>query len=253
MDRAASIQAYSQYPGEGEYLWVPIAFLESTGETRKEATAHGVITVMGLRVNANLKARSLLELEEAEKRMHVAAFRYLIDELEKELRELAAGEEAEERKKTDNGLSGSFSATPAGKKIEREGTVEALCDGIVEDCRAILTRHEELPAEDFLDDGVYRYLVAESLETKDMGRYKFLLWLRGSEDAGKINVWKSLKECHREWNLLQQRRLAAAQGDERAALALDLCRSTGLVRREIEERNNFGQTPLMSAAADIER
>lgn len=210
---------------------------------------------MHVRVNANLKARSLTELEEAKKTMHVAAFRYLMGELDKELGELAGGEEAQERKKAD-ASSGLFGGTDfEGKRmISRGGTVEALCEGIMEDCRAILTKHEGLPAADFLDDGVYRYLVAEALETKDMGKIKFLLWLHGTEMAGRINAFKHLKACHREWNLMQQRRLAKLEeGEVRAAAALGLCRSTGLVRREIEERNNFGETPLMRAAADGER
>jgi hypothetical protein len=207
-----------------------------------------------VRVNANLKARSLTELEEAKKTMHVAAFRYLMGELDKELGELAAGEEAQERKKADAN-TGRFCGTDFdGNEIDREGTLEALCEGIMEDCRAILTKHEGLPAADFLDDGVYRYLVAEALETKDMGKIKFLLWLHGTEQAGRINAFKHLKACHREWNLMQQRRLAKLEeGEVRAAAALGLCRSTGLVRREIEERNNFGETPLMRAAADGER
>ena len=212
------------------------------------------LTQVHVRVNANLKARSPTELEEAKKTMHVASFRYLMGELDKELGELAAGEEAQERKKADT-YTGGFSVTDfEGNEIEREGTVEALCEGIMEDCRAILTKHEGLPAADFLDDGVYRYLVAEALETKDMGKIKFLLWLHGTEEAGMINVSKHLKACHREWNLMQQRRLAELEGGEvRSTAALGLCRSMGLVRREIEERNNFGETPLMRAAADGER
>ncbi len=206
-----------------------------------------------MRVNANLKARSLTQLKEAKKSMHVAAFRYLLCELEKELGELASGEEAQERKKAGT-KPGTYEWIDfEGKTIRREGTVEALILGITEDCRSILSKHEGFPAEDFLDDGAYRYLVAEALETKEMGKQKFYLWLRGAEEAGIINAWKHLKECHREWNLMQQRRLSELAGEERAAAALKLCRGTGLVRREIEERNHFGETPLMRAAADGER
>ena len=207
-----------------------------------------------MRVNANLKARSLAELEEAKKTMHVAAFRYLMGELDKELRELAVGSEAEERRMSDSGTGGFVGTDFEGNEIFREGGVEALCQGIMEDCGAVLRKHEGLPAEDFLDDGVYRYLVAEALETKEMGKTKFLLWLCGTEKAGSINAFKHLKQCQREWNLMQQRRLAEKEGgEERAAAALELCRGTGLVRRGMEERNHFGETPLMRAAADGER
>ncbi len=113
---------------------------------------------MLVRVNANVKARSLTELKWAKKTMHVAAFRYLMGELDKELRELAAGQEAQERTKADNitALFGVIDFELEGKQISRGGTVEALCEGIMEDCRAILTKHEGLPAADLLDDGVYR-------------------------------------------------------------------------------------------------
>ncbi len=53
---------------------------------------------------------------------------------------------------------------------------------------------------------------------------------------------------------MQQRRLTVLEeGGGRVAAALGLCRSTGLVRREIEVHNNVGETPLMRAAADGER
>jgi hypothetical protein len=93
---------------------------------------------------------------------------------------------------------------------------------------------------------------AESLETKDMGHYKFLLWLQGKDSTHFLSS-RNLKECHRQWNVLQQRKLALLEGEEQAKLALELCRSKGLIRATIEECNNFGETPFLAAAATGER
>ena len=203
-------------------------------------TEDGVVGKVRVRVNANLKARSLRELEEAKKNMHISAFRFLLTELEKELKELAAGEKAQEKKKSDPSCASYFS-------------VEELCNGIMIACSDILTKHESHEAADYLDDAVYRYLVAESLETKEMGKYKFLRWLHGTDSAGEINTYKDLKQCHREWNILQKRELSKLAGEERVQAALALCRSMGLVRIKIDEHNTFDETPLIRAAADGER
>jgi hypothetical protein len=153
-------------PTPAAYVFVPVSVLSPLLMQTEQVR---------VRVNTNLKARSLSELEEAKKSMHAAAFRYLISELERELRELASGGEAEERKKTDRSSDDVYVIELDGKEIKLESSMGALCVGIVEDCRDVLSKHEDLPAEDFLDDGMYRYLVAESLETKEMGKYKFLL------------------------------------------------------------------------------
>ena len=211
---------------------------------------------MRVRVNSNLKARSLRELEEEKKGMHIATFRYLIGELEQKLRELASGQQAEERKQMDTGINETWIVRRQGQEdIRHTGTVEALCEGIVEECRLILTKHERLDPEYYLNGDKYRYLVAESLETKEMGMFKFLLWLHSERKAGGISIYRNIKDCHREWNLLQHRKLALLKGEpeKQAEVALELCSSMGLVRSEIDERDNFGETPLIRAAAEGDR
>ena len=54
VDRGACIRDLSQYPGEVEYLWLPLSFLAPAGPAYYEATEDGLVLVVPLRVNANL-------------------------------------------------------------------------------------------------------------------------------------------------------------------------------------------------------
>ena len=200
-------------------------------------TAFGVLGKVRVRLNANLKARSLAELVAQKRIMHAAAFGYLISELDRDLRELVAGPAVAERMLTDQYAR------------EHDGSPTYLVERIIEECRSIHTKHSILETEQFLDDDMYRSLVAESLKVKDMGRAKFSLWLHGSETAWAIAP-KGLKAAWREWNMLQEQRLAALPKEEGAELALELCRSKGLLRSSVNESDSFGETPLLSAAGD---
>ena len=47
-----------QYPDEMEYLYVPCSFLEQHGARAVEATPAGVVELIPVRVNANLKTKT---------------------------------------------------------------------------------------------------------------------------------------------------------------------------------------------------
>jgi hypothetical protein len=202
-----------------------------------EVTTFGVLGKVRVRLNANLKARSLAELVAQKRIMHNAAFGYLISELERELREQLDGPDCLERMKTDQYAK------------EWDGNPTYLVDRIVEECREVQAKHGRVSTEDYLDDDVYRSLVSESLMVKDMGKDKFSLWLRGNETAWAITS-KGLKECSREWSMRQEQRLASLSEEEGVGMALGLCRSKGLLRSSVDERDVFGETPLLSAAGD---
>ena len=90
IDRGADISELSQYPGEREYLWVPCSFLEPHGAATAELAAGGVVTVVPVRVSANLKALTVEELHTQKKDMHLNASRYQLEELCCELKRIAA-------------------------------------------------------------------------------------------------------------------------------------------------------------------
>jgi hypothetical protein len=88
VDRGADIHEFSQYPGEAEYLWAPHAFLEPVGGNETLVTEHGVVEVIKVRANANLKAVTLEEYQGRKKEMHTASFNMLLQDLERELEEV---------------------------------------------------------------------------------------------------------------------------------------------------------------------
>jgi hypothetical protein len=73
VDRGASLERLSQYPGEKEILFPPVSFLEVAGETRMEVGPGGkTVRVVTLSVNANQACGTIEEMLGARKRLHVA-------------------------------------------------------------------------------------------------------------------------------------------------------------------------------------
>jgi hypothetical protein len=68
VDRGASIRDYSQYPGEDEYLFVPMSFVAPGGPRRLETTPEGVLHVIPVsnwtraRTHARTHARILMSV-----------------------------------------------------------------------------------------------------------------------------------------------------------------------------------------------
>ena len=63
VDRGAPLRWVSQYPGEDEIVMPPLSNLEVVGDARMEETDKGVIMVVPLRINVNLKSLTMDELQ----------------------------------------------------------------------------------------------------------------------------------------------------------------------------------------------
>jgi hypothetical protein len=205
-----------------------------------ECTKDGPVRMVPVRIDANLKALTIEELLMQKKAMHLNAFSFLVDEVERDLRALAEGDKAAERTRRDRTAS--------------EVTCRLLAERITAQCRSVLKRHEEVPPEQYVeDDGVNRLLVSESLDVVDMAKSKWDLWVGGGEAAQWL-LDRGLNSCRRQWQMLQERRLAGCgDGAERETLALALCRNKGLLRERVDEVDSFGEAPLLKAAADGDR
>lgn len=88
VDRGADIHDFSQYPAEKEYLWVPHAFLEPLGGNEMVTTPHGLVEVIKVRCNSNLKAVTVEEYQARKKDMHMSSFKIQLQDLEHELAEV---------------------------------------------------------------------------------------------------------------------------------------------------------------------
>ena len=80
VDRGADISEFSQYPGEQEYLWVPGAFMQPTGE-EIVATQWGLVRVILVQCNANLRAVRLEDYERRKKDLHMASIKLQMQDL----------------------------------------------------------------------------------------------------------------------------------------------------------------------------
>jgi hypothetical protein len=240
VDRGADIASFSQYTGEGEVLFAPMSFLAPDGPAQLEVTAHGIVSVVPLRVNVNLTMSTLEELIGRRKSGHVASFGYLIADMRRELLRIAEEGGAEQRLARD----------PVRVYHEVTHTVDGLVDrsvGLVEEVRAA---HEGTDAEVFTRDAAYKGLVTEMLDAAAMAQSPLRLYLEDkSRDVVGI-MEMSLLDAHRALAAFRARGMRALEGDARREAALLQCQGKGLVVERIDEASRAGETPLVRAAAD---
>jgi hypothetical protein len=242
VDRGADISLFSQYPAEKEYLFVPYSFIQGEGRQRTEVvTGGGVLTVVPVRVNINLKTETSEELKEKKKRLHLVSARAMVEEVRYELGEWAKSAEAAARLQKDTGRNqgGTFTAT-------------TLAAAVVKQCEDVVKRHEAATLKEYVDDGAFRALVGEMLDTKAWAKEKKELWMRDvSQYICFMQSW-SLRKSHRKWLGFLQKTFgsAAAGSPERKFASLELLSSRGLVLQGVDKKNVDGEGVMVQAGAD---
>ena len=195
---------------------------------------------MSVRVNANLGADTVDQLREKKKEMHLASARLLADEVKQEVEQLAASVESLERKKRD-------------VSAREEGVYQEFSAKIYEQCDAIVERHRNTPAVDYVNDYSFRSLVSEILNMKSWAKEKWQLWLK--DESKYIHFVRnfSLLECHRQWLSYLRKRIrdVGSDSDERPSLCTELLRSKGLSKAAAHgEVNAEGEDLIVVAGAD---
>ena len=196
---------------------------------------------MTVRVNANLGAATVDQLREKKKEMHLASARLLADEVKQEVEQLAASVESLERKKRDIGANW------------RKGALQEFSAKIYEQCDAIVERHRNTPAVDYVNDYSFRILVSEILNMKSWAKEKWQLWLKDESKYITLVLNVSLLECHRQWLSFLRKRLrdVGSDSDERPSLCIELLRSKGLIKAAAHgEVNAEGEDLIAVAVAD---
>ena len=243
VDRGADISEFSQYAAEKEYLFVPYSFVQGEGRQRTEVTeGGGVLTVVPVHVNINLKTETVDELKQKKKRLHLASAGAVAEEVRYELEQWAASAEAAARLQRDDTRDQGGTRTAA-----------TLAAKIVEQCDAVLKRHRETGMEEYVDDGVFRGLVSEMLDTKSWAIQKKQLWMQDASQLICILQDDSLRNCHRLWeSFLRQSVTGAADSSaDGASAGLRLLKSRGLVKQGVrEEKNSDGEPVMVQAGAD---
>jgi len=240
-DRGATIIQFSQYPAEAETLFLPISYVQQTGRQRVEQLASGQVVVIPVRVNVNLKADRLEQLEQSKKSIHITEFEFRVNELRERLQEMAQAAQADARLKRDQGRFGSF--------WKQHYTVAGCIEALVHKTEHVVAQHRARAAGDYIDDALYRSLVAESLDVARMAESALLWWLRDEGQPVRVLHEFPLVQCHRHFeSFLRLQHTQAKCKDERRATALELCRARNLLQLDVNERDCNNQSPLLSLA-----
>ena len=186
-----------------------------------------------VRVNINLGARTIKEVLGQKKRRHLANFDHLIVETERKLRRIA--EEEDTRGLIPDKL--------------RESVNRAIMDQV----KKVRNRHKSTEDERYTDDGAYRRLVTEMLDTASMAISTLRLCLEDKSQSSVRNIFRSgfsLRNAHRNLISYLETSMVDLKGEERRLAALRVCKLRGLVRESISEVNEAGESPLLAAATD---
>ena len=237
VDRGACIMKYSQYIDEEEFLWLLLSFVQPNGDPYIEVAKEGWVKLVPVRVIPNLKAGTVKEARERKKTAHLAAFRFLVEELREELKQIAEKRNAAERYNAD-----------LTKNIAKSTTVDGLISSIVAQCEERLEAHKMRDAADFAEDEVFQALVKEVLDVKTMARYQFLYWLEDrSQYVAHIEGRElGLRDARRGYVSFLRRK--ASEGRKEAVLKVLKLR--GVVQSGVHEVDHDGETPLVRAASD---
>jgi hypothetical protein len=257
VDRGACIRDLSQYPREVEYLYPPMSFISPNGTPRFTISAAGLgMRVIPVRINANLSSRTVEQHVGQRKRMHCAAFRFLLCELADELDQLAEVGGAEARCASDTAKNQRGAAVSY--------SVEGFLKGIVRQFEEVLSRHKARTKWEYANYTVFKGLVEEMLSTRCWAVSKLRVWLENPATSIGLVQEYSLRGAHRRLIAYLERKLgkAATKADflnvaaietaesKSRQAALEVCKARGLLQTRIDEVNESCETPLVAAAAD---
>jgi hypothetical protein len=169
VNRGAYIPSFSQYPAEIEYLFLPCSFIQPAGKPTYEFLDEGVVTMFSCQISVNFKAQTIGSLRAEKWDMHIAAFDYMLDELQQNLKRLAnehGRHGVKMRLASDTCYTSSISAVSNMCYNE-----DCLLGQIMLDCRVILQQHAGLCLESYINICIYQSLVMEMLDTKQHAWY----------------------------------------------------------------------------------
>jgi len=235
IDRGADISDFSQYPGEREFLFVPMSFVQGEGRCRLEVgPGGGLLKVVSVRININIKTETVEQLTGKKKSMHVAAFKSVIDDTQRWMRALMDDDQRGVGRGDD--------------KNRKQWFVEKTINQMIE----VKEEDEKLPNEVYVNDLKYRANVTRMLSAQEWAKQKLWLWLE-NPSASLVDIGVlSLKSAHRQWLafLKQQQHAVADKGSvacQSAAVKILQCK--GLMASDDAKQEAEDGEPLICAAA----
>jgi hypothetical protein len=245
IDRGADISEFSQYPGEKEFLFVPMSFVQARERCRVEVgPGGGVLKVISVSININLKTETVEQLTGKKKSMHISAFKSVIDETKQWMQAYAE----------EDGRLQARAATD--KEYGQNGCdFTYFISWIIRHMQEIKDADAELPDSNYVDDLKYKALVTRMLSTQDWAKQKLKLWLENEQtNIYQLCNFCPLKSAHRQWlTFLKQRQhaVAADGSDQRRYAAVKILQCKGLmVTGDACTEEADGEPLIYAAAAD---
>jgi hypothetical protein len=238
IDRGADISEFSQYPGEREFLFVPMSYVQGEGRCRVEiGPGGGVLKVISVRININLKTETSEQLKGKKRSMHMTAFKSLIDETVQWFHSMEG--RVQSRATTD-------------KTYNEYSNISSLIDSTIEQMQSIKGEDALLSDDDYVNDIKYKALVTRMLSSQAWAKQKLMLWLENQQTVIAHIIHTPLRSAHREWlAFLKQRQhaVASAGSDERKNAAVKILQCKGLMVTENASTEEADGEPLIYAAA----
>jgi len=166
VDIGASVSLVSQYPWEDEYLIPPLACLEVNGPLRVELTDKGQVIMVPIKLNVNLKNRTIETFLEERKTSHISMLKNIREELTIELTKALE----DETYKSSN------------KFLIPKPWAELASRQCIEDLNKLYHTDTLRPAEDFNEDREYQKLREAALQYKQLAKKKFSLAVNTNGD-----------------------------------------------------------------------
>jgi hypothetical protein len=255
VDRGADISEFSQYPLEREFLFVPYSFVQGEGAPRTEIVdGGGVLTIVPVRVNINLKTETVEELTGKKKKMHETAFKNAIEESKQWMQDQTdwCKKELRNRWKKNNemhlkSLSQAESERKSFVHLRRlNEEIKTFIGATVKQLQDVKDADWNLEDIEYANDLKYKTLVTRMLSLQQWSKDKMQLWIEKGTSIKDI-CRTSLKAAHRQWmSLLKQRSVS----DQRNT-AVKLLQCKGLIVNEEDlKAETYGETLISAAVAD---
>jgi len=228
VDRAAPITMFSQFPAEEEWLWTPMCYVEPEPEEKQsmDMTKDGVVKVIPVRVNTNLKAKTVEEILGERKHLLQTSLKYHQRHLDSELHLVLQG-------KTTASMvfvrEGDIDHKRANKDKMDQGSVEDIAEAIMKKFESETKVYNERDAAWFNDDNNFRAAMDEILELKLAAFLTFEHFVTKSEQASAAVKNTTLRKAAHTYRTHLEKRMYTSDisSAERKEVALRLLKAEG--------------------------
>lgn len=217
VDRAASLTEFSQFPGEEEYLWTPMSYVEPEPEEKQELemTSFGCVKVIPVRINTNLKSKTVEELEAQRKDLMITTIEFHKRDVTRQLDASTISQGALSKKKR---FDSSWNKT-----------VEDVASHIQQQFANVCDSHRNREVQWFNEDHNFKAAIVEILEMKTAALRTYEYFLSSKQNPATV-MRTTLKKGDLKWRKQLEKKLLSEDTTEadKKETALMLCSVEGL-------------------------